>query len=274
MVEKAKTAAKSAAKKAVAKKPATTKSSVKVVDPTLKTLLESGAHFGHRVERWNPKMKPYIYGQRGGVYIIDLTKTYEQLKIAESFIENVTKNGGQVLFVGTKRQAQGIIQKAATDAGMPYVIHRWLGGMLTNLETIRTQITRLKKLQSQTDEGSLKGTKKEKAMVAREVERLQKTFAGVADMEQLPAALFVVDMPREDIAIAEAGKLGIPVVAIADTNANPELVQYPIAANDDAIKTVSFITERIANAAKSGAEAYRAKAADKLEQEKSQEDAK
>lgn len=261
MAEKAKTAAKTAAKKPI------TKNTTKTVDPILKTLLESGAHFGHRVERWNPKMAPYIYGQRGGVYIIDLTKTYEQLKTAEAFVEATAKAGGQILFVGTKRQAQGVIEKAATESGMPFVTHRWLGGMLTNLQTIRAQITRMKKLQAQTEDGSLQGTKKEKAGTAREIERLQKTFRGVADMEAEPAAIFVVDMPREDIAIAEARKLRIPVIAIADSNANPELADYPIAANDDAIKTVSFITERIAAAAKTGAETYRAKAAEKVEKE-------
>lgn len=244
--------------KTAAKTPA-----AKTVDPTLKTLLESGAHFGHRAERWNPKMKPYLYGKRGGIYIIDLTQTYEQLKTAEGFIEGVAKTGGKILFVGTKRQAQDVIKKSATDIDMPYVTNRWLGGMLTNLQTIRTRVARLKKLESQVADGSLTGTKKEKAQTDREIERLQKMFAGIANMEEPPAALFVVDMPREDIAIAEANKLGIPVVAIADTNANPELVQFPIAANDDAIKTVSFITERITEAAKRGAEAHKAKLAEK-----------
>lgn len=247
------------AKKAVVKKPAATKTSTKTVDPVLKTLLESGAHFGHRVERWNPKMKPYIYGARGGVYIIDLTQTFDQLKAAEKFVEETTKKGGSILFVGTKRQARGAIEKAAAETEMPYVTHRWLGGMLTNLETIHTRITKLGKLKTQLDEGTFKGTKKERGAAAREVERLEKIFGGVSKMETLPAVLFVVDMPREDIAIAEANKLGIPVVAIADTNANPELVQYPIAANDDAIKTVNFITERIAASAKAGIDAHRAK---------------
>lgn len=238
------------------------KTTSKGVDPLLKQLLEAGAHFGQRVDRWNPKMKPYIYGARGGVHIIDLTQTHEQLLAAEKFIEQTTKTGGSVLFVGTKRQARAIIEKAAKEIGMPYVTNRWLGGMLTNLETIQTRVGRLKKLQNEAAEGKLAGTKKERADQEREIEQLEKMFAGIAEMPTLPAAVFVVDILRDDIAVAEANKLGIPTVAICDTNSNPELITYPIAGNDDAVKTISLITEHIAGAASRGAEIYRAKTAE------------
>lgn len=247
--------AKKTAEKAV--KP----SAKKTVDPLLKQLLEAGAHFGQRVDRWNPKMKPYIYGARGGVHIIDLTKTHAQLLAAEKFVEATTKIGGKILFVGTKRQARGIIEKAAKDIDMPYVTNRWLGGMLTNLETIQTRVTRLKKLQNDAAEGKLAGTKKERSEQEREIEQLEKVFEGIAEMPTVPAVVFVVDVLRDDIAVAEANKLGIPTVAICDTNSNPELITYPIAGNDDAVKTISLITSRIAEAAKRGSEMYKAKTA-------------
>lgn len=247
---------------AEAKKSATKPVAKKAVDPLLKELLESGAHFGQRVDRWNPKMKPYIYGARGGVHIIDLTKTHEQLLAAEKFVENTTKTGGKILFVGTKRQARSIIEKAAKDTEMPYVTNRWLGGMLTNLETIQSRVSRLKKLQNDAAEGKLSGTKKERAEQEREIEQLEKVFEGIAEMPNVPAVVFVVDVLRDDIAVAEAAKLGIPTVAICDTNANPELITYPIAGNDDAVKTISLITSRIAEAAKRGAEIYRSKTAE------------
>ena len=249
---------------AEAKKPAekTEKSTAKkTVDPLLKQLLEAGAHFGQRVDRWNPKMKPYIYGARGGVHIIDLTKTHDQLLAAEKFVEATTKTGGKILFVGTKRQARAIVEKAAKDTGMPYVTNRWLGGMLTNLETIQTRVTRLKKLQNDAAEGKLAGTKKERSEQEREIEQLEKVFEGIAEMPVVPAVVFMVDVLRDDIAVAEANKLGIPTVAICDTNSNPELITYPIAGNDDAVKTISLITGRIAEAAKRGSEIYQAKTA-------------
>ncbi len=245
----------------------TTKPAAKAVDPLLKQLLESGAHFGHRKDRWNPKMRPFIYGVRGGVHIIDLTKSLEQLKAAEQFIESATKAGGSVLFVGTKRQARPIIEKAAGDAGMPYVSNRWLGGMLTNLETIQTRITKLKKLQSDSQEGKLTGTKKEKAEKEREMQQLDKIFAGISQMQTLPSAVFVVDILVDDIAVSEASKLGIPVVAICDSNTDPEKVTYPIASNDDAIKAISMITQIIGDAAKRGSELYRAKTAESAAKE-------
>jgi small subunit ribosomal protein S2 len=242
----------------------------KKVDPLLKELLEAGAHFGQRVDRWNPKMRPYIYGVRGGVHIIDLTQTHDQLLAAEKFVEDITKNGGKVLFVGTKRQARPIIEKAAKEIDMPYVTNRWLGGMLTNLETIQTRVSRMKKLQNDNAEGKLVGTKKEKADLEREMHHLEHIFSGISEMSVKPAVVFVTDMLTDDIAVAEANKLKIPVVSICDTNTNPELVTYPIAANDDAVRTIALITNRIAAAAKKGSELYVAKTAEA----KAKEDAK
>lgn len=237
-------------------------SKAKAVDPVLKQLLESGAHFGHRKDRWNPKMKPYIYGVRGGVHIIDLTKSLDQLSDAEKFIEATTKVGGNVLFVGTKRQARPIIEKAAKDAEMPYVSNRWLGGMLTNLETIQTRVGKLKKLQADSEAGKLTGTKKERAEKQREMEQLSKIFEGIAQMQQLPSAIFVADILVDDIAVLEANKLSIPVVALCDTNTDPEKIAFPIASNDDAVKAIAMITNRIADAARRGHELYRSKTAE------------
>lgn len=232
------------------------------IDPILKELLESGAHFGHQSSRWNPQMADYIFGVRGGVHIIDLTKTAEGLKKAESEVEKITKNGGQVLFVATKRQAAKMVAEIAKEAGMPFVTYRWLGGMLTNLDTINSRILRLKKLETQKTENNFSGmTKKEKARIEEEMAKLGRVFEGVRDMYGLPAAVFVVDMPREHNAILEARKLGLPVIAMADTNADPNLADYIIAANDDAVRSIELITKRIATAAKAGAEEYRAKAA-------------
>lgn len=253
-------------KKGKVESAAAKKSAVKI-DPILKQLLEAGAHFGHRTERWNPKMKPYIFGVRGGVHILDLTQTAPQLEAAEKFAYNVTKDGGQILFVGTKRQAKPIIEKHAREADMPFVTHRWLGGMLTNLDTIKSRIQRLKKLETQKAEDDFAGTiKKEKLLLEEQMKKLNKTFDGVRDMHGVPAALFVVDMPKEDIAILEARKLNIPVIAIADSNANPDMAEYLIAANDDAIKALDLITGKIAAAALKGSTEYKAKAKAALEQ--------
>ena len=238
-----------------------TKATAKAVDPVLKQLLESGAHFGHRKDRWNPKMKPYIYGVRGGVHIIDLTKSLDQLMDAEKFVENTTRNGGKILFVGTKRQARPIIEKAAKEIGMPYVSNRWLGGMLTNLETIQTRVNKLKKLQNDSADNKLTGTKKERAEKEREMEHLNRIFEGISEMQTKPDAVFVVDVLVDDIAVLEANKLNIPVIAICDTNTSPENITYPIAGNDDAVKTIGLITTRIADAARRGSELYQAKTA-------------
>ncbi len=246
---------KSAAKAA---KKTTTK-----IDPILKQLLEAGVHFGHQVSRWNPKMAPYIYGARGGVHIIDLEKTAANLKAAEAAVEATTKQGGQVLFVATKRQAQDTVRQAAESAKMPYVTYRWLGGMLTNLDTIKARIARMKKLETQATDGSFDtAIKKERLRLTEEMEKLQKIFTGVRDMYGVPAMIFVVDVPREATAIAEANKLGIPVVALTDTNANPDGINYVIPGNDDALRSVAVITEKIANAALKGSSVYLAKAAE------------
>ncbi|MFI5240513.1 MAG: 30S ribosomal protein S2 [Candidatus Saccharimonadia bacterium] len=225
-----------------------------MAEVSLKDLLEAGAHFGHQTRRWNPKMKPYIFGARGGNHIIDLTKTSECLEVAVSFAEKVTGGGGSILFVGTKKQIQSIVKNAAIGAEQPYVTERWLGGMLTNFRTIRAQVNRLKKLQAQSESGELAANynKKEQGVLGAEMGKLSSIFGGIKDMDGLPAALFVVDAPREHIAISEAVKLGIPVIAIADSNANPDLIDYPIPANDDALRSVMIITGAIADAAKSG----------------------
>lgn len=246
----------------MAEKSAKPAASTAKIDPILKQLLEAGAHFGHRTARWNPKMKQYIFGVRGGVHILDLTQTAPQLATAEKFAYEVTKDGGQILFVGTKRQAKSIIEKHAREAGMPFVTHRWLGGMLTNLDTIKSRIQRLKKLETQKEENDFAGViKKEKLLLEKQMGKLNKTFDGVRDMHGVPAAVYVVDMPKEDIAILEARKLKIPVIAIADSNADPDMADYVIAANDDAIKTLDLITGKIAEAALKGSTEYKAKAA-------------
>jgi small subunit ribosomal protein S2 len=225
-----------------------------MAEVSLKELLEAGAHFGHQTRRWNPKMNRFIYGARNGIHIIDLTKTADRLKEAQDFIKNVTSSGGSVLFVGTKRQAKAIVKAEAEGAGMPYVIERWLGGMLTNFRTIRSQINRLKKLESQKESGELEANynKKEQLVYEEEMAKLNHIFGGIKDMDHLPAALFVVDVPKEKIAVSEAAKLGIPVVAITDTNADPDIVDYAIPANDDAIKAIKTITHAIAEAAAEG----------------------
>ena len=242
-------------------KKASSKTTAKV-DPILKQLLEAGAHFGQSASRWNPSMKPYIYGTRSGVHIIDLTQTATQLAAAEKFAYEITKQGGQILFVGTKRQAKPIVEKYAIESGMPYVSYRWLGGMITNLDTIKLRIQKLKKLEIQKQENDFaEMIKKEKLLTEKSMEKLTKTFGGIKEMHGVPAAIFVVDMPKEEIAILEARKLNIPVIAIADTNAKPELADYLIAANDDAIKTLDLITSKIAHAAQKGNSEYKAKAA-------------
>jgi small subunit ribosomal protein S2 len=236
---------------------------------SLKELLEAGAHFGHQTRRWNPKMDKFIYAARGGVHIIDLTQTAEHLHKAVDFARQITSGGGNILFVGTKRQAKPIIEAAAEDAGQPYVAERWLGGMLTNWRTIRQQISRLKKLEGELESGEIaaKYNKKETAQMVDEVARLNKIFCGVKDMDAMPAAVFVVDVPHEAIAIAEAKKLGMPVIAIVDSNADPEAVEYPIPANDDAIKSIKMITELIAASAQAGYEAYQKQAAQVADKE-------
>lgn len=205
-------------------------------------------------------MGPYIYGARGGVHIIDLTKTLPALQDAVKFVEGVTAEGGAIMFVGTKRQAAAIVARAAEDAGMPYVTERWLGGMLTNFRTIQSQVKRLVKLEEQVASGEVAAqfNKKEGLDIQNEINKLERIFRGVKTMDKLPEALFVVDVPKEIIAVKEAQKLGIPVVGIADSNTDPDLLDYAIPANDDAIKSITVITGAIAAAAKTGAAKHQA----------------
>jgi small subunit ribosomal protein S2 len=235
-----------------------------MADTNVKELLEAGAHFGHQTRRWNPKMRQYIFGVRGGVHIIDLTKTINYLNDAKKFAQSVTEDGGKILFVGTKRQATAIVRDEAQNAHMPYVSERWLGGMLTNFRTIQTRVKRLKDLAKGLESGDFasKYNKKEVLDLQNEHDNLKRIFGGIEDMAELPKALFVVDVVRDDIAISEARNLGLPVIAICDTNANPELVDYPIPANDDAIKSLRVITHQIAEAAQAGAATFAKKAAE------------
>jgi small subunit ribosomal protein S2 len=234
-----------------------------MAEVSLKELLEAGAHFGHQTRRWNPKMRPYIYGARGGIHIIDLAKSSEGLKAAIEFAGKTAENGGEILFVATKRQAKDIVKAAAIDAGMPYVVERWLGGMITNFRTVKMQINRLKKLEAQTESGELAENynKKEQGVLTEEMTKLEHIFGGIKNMDGMPAAMFVIDAPREHTAILEARKSGIPVIAIADTNADPDLIDYAIPANDDAIKTITIVTKAIAEAAKAGKAKHAASAA-------------
>ncbi len=235
-----------------------------MAETNVKELLEAGAHFGHQTHRWNPRMGQYIFGVRGGVHIIDLTKTAELLDEALSFVETTAENGGKVLLVGTKRQARQIIREEAEAAHQPFVTERWLGGMLTNFRTIQTRIKRLKSIDAGLESGEYtsKYNKKEVLDLTNEGIALQRIFGGIKDMGELPKAIFVVDMVRDSIAIAEARNLNIPVIAIVDTNANPELADYPVPANDDAIKSLRMITHAVADAANRGAQAHAKKAAD------------
>ena len=214
----------------------------------MKQLLEAGVHFGHQTRRWNPKMAEYIFTERNGIYIIDLQKTVKKVEEAYSFVRDVAENGN-ILFVGTKKQAQEAICDEAKRVGMFYVNNRWLGGMLTNFKTIRRSIDRLYQLEKMENDGTFDLLpKKEVLKLRKEMEKLEKNFGGIKEMREMPAAMFVVDPRKERIAIAEAKRLGIPVVAIVDTNCDPEEVDYVIPGNDDAIRAVKLIVECIANA--------------------------
>lgn len=220
---------------------------------TMKQLLEAGVHFGHQTRRWNPKMAEYIFTERNGIYIIDLQKTVEKIEEAYKFIKEVVENGGQVLFVGTKKQAQESIQQEASRCGMHYVNQRWLGGMLTNYKTIKKRVDRLHELKRMEEEGTFDVLpKKEVIKLRHEAERLEKFLGGIKNMKGLPDVLFVVDPRKEKIAVKEAQTLGIPVVAIVDTNCDPDEVDYVIPGNDDAIRAVKLLTQTIANAVLEG----------------------
>ena len=216
---------------------------------SMKQLLEAGVHFGHQTRRWNPKMAPYIFTERNGIYIIDLQKTVRKLEEAYMFVRELAAKGETVLFVGTKKQAQDSVCEEALRAGAHYVNARWLGGMLTNFRTIRGRIARLNQLKTMEEDGTFELLpKKEVAKLQHEIEKLEKFLGGIKDMKQLPGALFIVDPRKEKIAVAEAKKLGIPIVAIVDTNCDPDDVDYVIPGNDDAIRAVKLISATMANA--------------------------
>jgi len=225
---------------------------------TMKELLEAGVHFGHQVHRWNPKMKPYIFGARNGIHIIDLQKTVQLIEEAYKFIRSTVAEGKKVLFVGTKKQAQEAVREEAIRCGMFYVVNRWLGGTLTNFQTIRRSIEKFKQLEKlEESEAFKKLPKKEFMRLIKKREKMRKNYEGIKDMDQLPGALFVVDPKREEIAVKEANKLGIPVVAIVDTNCDPDPIDYVIPGNDDAIRAIKLISSKIADAVLEGKELYR-----------------
>ena len=219
----------------------------------IRTLLEAGCHYGHQTRRWNPKMKPYIFGERNGIYILDLKQTVLDADKAYTFLKDTAAKGGRVLFVGTKKQAQEPIATQAERCGMPYINQRWLGGMLTNFVTMRSRIDRLEELETMVEDGRMTLLpKKEQAVLSKELEKLQRNLGGARDLHALPQALFVVDSKREEIAIREANRLHIPVVALLDTNSDPDVVDYGIPANDDAIRSVNLMCELVADAVLAG----------------------
>jgi small subunit ribosomal protein S2 len=229
----------------------------------IEALLQSGAHFGHLTRRWNPKMNNFIFMERNGIHIIDLRKTQLLLDIARDAVYNIVSQGKIIMFVGTKSQAKEVIEREAKSCKMNYVSERWLGGMLTNFSTIRKSIKRLMAIDRMEVDGTFdKITKKERLLLTREKDRLRKVFGGIEDMTRLPGALFVVDIKKEHIAIKEAKILGIPVIAIVDTNCDPELVDYPIPANDDSYKTIELISKIMAQAVIEGSETARIRAAE------------
>ncbi|MGL4687160.1 MAG: 30S ribosomal protein S2 [Fusobacteriaceae bacterium] len=217
---------------------------------TMKQLLEAGVHFGHQAKRWNPKMKPYIFTERNGIHVIDLHKSLKKIEVAYDALRTIAANGGKILFVGTKKQAQDAVKEQAERSGMYYVNNRWLGGMLTNYKTIKARISRLKELEIMDADGTLDTayTKKEASNFRKELVKLSKNLSGIKNMENVPAAIFVIDVKKETLAVVEAANLGIPVFAMIDTNVDPDLITYPIPANDDAIRSVKLISSVIANA--------------------------
>ncbi|MFL5354586.1 30S ribosomal protein S2 [Archangium sp.] len=236
---------------------------------TMRQLLEAGVHFGHQTKRWNPKMKPYIFGARNGIYIIDLQKTVNMARAAFRFVADITGRGGSVLFVGTKKQAQDVIQEEARRAGQFFVTSRWLGGTLTNFKTIKQGIDRLKTLEKMAEDGTFERLpKKEVANLEREREKLEKNLGGVKEMSKLPKCLFVVDPKKEHIAVHEANRLGIPVIGVVDTNCDPDGIDFVIPGNDDAIRSIKLFTSKIAESCIEGGARYRASgAADRDEEE-------
>jgi small subunit ribosomal protein S2 len=220
---------------------------------TMRELLEAGVHFGHQTRRWNPKMRRYIFGERGGIYIIDLQKTLESLEEAQAFVRNLGERGGAVLFVGTKKQAQDSVEEEAKSSGMPYVNHRWLGGLLTNWRTISERIEHLHELRRLKEEGQLDLLPpKERISMQGELEKLEANLGGVADMRKQPDAVFIVDLRKEQLAVREARRLGLPVIALVDTNCDPDEADYVIPGNDDAIRSCSLIVRAIGESIREG----------------------
>ena len=220
---------------------------------SMRQMLEAGVHFGHQTRRWNPKMKRFIFGERNGIYIIDLEQTLSRVEVAYNFVRELTAKGGTVLFVGTKKQAQDPIQSYAEKIGMPYVNERWLGGMLTNFETISKRVSKMLEYERMKASGEFDAMiKKEALMLDRELAKLQRNLGGLRDMKKLPDAVFVIDTKKEHIAVTEANKLGIPVVAVVDTNVDPDVIQFPIPGNDDAIRANGLLVRVIAEAVEEG----------------------
>ncbi len=219
----------------------------------VQTLLDAGCHYGHQTRRWNPKMRPYIFGERNGIYILDLKQTIINADRAYTMLRETAAKGGTVLFVGTKKQAQESIQTQAERANMPYINQRWLGGMLTNFVTMRSRIDRMEELETMVEDGRMaERGKKEQAVLTKELEKLQRNLGGVRDMKALPQAIFVVDTKREEIAVKEANRLHIPVIGLLDTNSDPDVIEYGIPANDDAIRSVQLMCELVADAVLAG----------------------
>jgi len=228
-----------------------------MVEELIKKLLEAGVHFGHQTKRWSPKMKRFIFGQRSGIYIIDLEKTVECLNLARDFVRDITAKGGRILFIGTKKQSQVIIEEEAQKSEMYFVKNRWSGGLLTNFQTVRKSLDRLKEIEKMQNDGiwgNLK--KKEIARLTKEKDKLLFNFGGIREMKSMPQAVFVVDPKKEEIAVREASKLGIPIVGIVDTNCDPDLIGFPIPGNDDALKSIRVITSLIAESIREGREEF------------------
>ena len=231
---------------------------------TMKELLEAGVHFGHQTRRWDPKMRPFIFSERNGIHIIDLRQTLAAANQAAEFVKNLAAGGGIVLFIGTKKQAQSVIKESATRAGMPYVNERWLGGMLTNFTTIHKRILYMRELERMNDSGEMDALpKKERLRLRRELEKLQAVLGGVRDLHRVPDAIFIVDVKNEHIAVTEGTRLGIPIIAIVDTNCDPDNIDYVIPGNDDAIRSAGLMADVIADACIAGGEIAAARGKDK-----------
>ena len=220
---------------------------------TMRQLLEAGVHFGHQTRRWNPKMKRFIFGERNGIYIIDLNQTLQRVDVAYSFVRDMVANGGSILFIGTKKQSQDPIAKASEMCGMPFVNQRWLGGMLTNFTTIAGRVKKMQEYERMRTSGDFEAMPKKEALIlTRELEKLERNLGGIRDMARLPDAVFIIDIKKEHIAVSEANKIGIPIIAVVDTNCDPDLVQYPIPGNDDAIRSGTLMCRVMAEAVQEG----------------------